>query len=295
MAELDMINARFDEIVRLLGRNAKPQYTYFEWFYLWYDTILSQKPINQKTKNEYKRNFEVYIMPNMEDIALAKMTSLTVVDCLNRIPPSRTKEGVYCVFSASIRSAFNDGLIDHNFMQSVVPYKHERQKGRCLTQAEQAELIGYCERKKGVVYLAILFTLFTGTRRGEVVGMEQTDLDFEKERIHIRGTKTKRSNRIIPMFADTKRVLLSVPTDQKRLFPMRADYFGKAVANLPLSFRLNVKDLRTTCANNLKKRGFTESFINSYLGHTSLTTTQNSYLIDKIGNMECELRKLNIE
>jgi len=39
----------------------------------------------------------------------------------------------------------------------------------------------------------------TGMRAGELLGLDWEDVDFEQDQIHVRGTKTKASNRYVPM------------------------------------------------------------------------------------------------
>ena len=53
----------------------------------------------------------------------------------------------------------------------------------------------------------LLLLLYSGMRRNEALTLQWEDIDWQNNKIHIRGTKTEKSDRIIPIFANLKKLL----------------------------------------------------------------------------------------
>ncbi|OPY81695.1 MAG: putative prophage phiRv2 integrase [Syntrophus sp. PtaU1.Bin005] len=149
--------------------------------------------------------------------------------------------------------------------------------------------------------MLFLTAIMTGARQGEILGLEWSDVDFEKKQIHIRRTfnherfftpKTKGSIRSIDlapmMVLELKKWKLASGGHEDELVfqtvtgnPIEAGklitrYFKPSLkrAGLP-SIRFH--DLRHTYASLLLSQGENIKYISAQLGHANPTTTLNIY------------------
>jgi integrase len=148
-----------------------------------------------------------------------------------------------------------------------------------------------------------LFTLaiFSGARQGELLGLKWSDVDWEKNQIHIQRTfnndnwydvKTTESNRKIDigpiMMKQLKEWKIACPPNAYDLvFPNSAGnpinhnnlikrYFYPALDATKLP-KIRFHDLRHTYASLLIEQGENIKYIQSQLGHSSPSVTLNVY------------------
>lgn len=126
----------------------------------------------------------------------------------------------------------------------------------------------------------VAFILATGARWGEAVRARREDIagDF----VHLRGTKTAGSKRIVPIVALTKPLIgyvLQHGNDAGRLFdswtnPSRDLEVACTQAGVP---KASPNDLRRTIATWLRARGVDISIIAAFLGHTTSRMVERVY------------------
>lgn len=191
---------------------------------------------------------------------------------MNAMPNCRQKESAYFILNDALITAYKSGIMSINIMAMVQKYVHDRSEGRAMTRAEQA--LFEAATAKVRTGPALLFTLYTGCRRGESVSTCWEDIDFDTKTIHIRGTKTKGSDRIIPLFPPLSQQLRPHVNRRGKLFDITGEYLGKSIAKMGLPFHVAVKDLRTTFSTRCKELGVPDEVLAKWLGHTSTRTTQ---------------------
>ncbi|WP_338030820.1 site-specific integrase [Enterococcus crotali] len=154
---------------------------------------------------------------------------------------------------------------------------------------------------------AVILALYTGLRIGEISGLKWSDIDFEKDIIHVRRTvyrisstekskktevimaepKTKSSKRAIPLAKNLKNYLLDkkqVATSEyviccKDSFaePRVISYrFKKSIEQAkirPIHFHV----LRHTFATRCVERGIDIATLSKLLGHASIKLTLDTY------------------
>jgi len=143
--------------------------------------------------------------------------------------------------------------------------------------------------------------IFSGARQGELLGLKWSDIDWEKNQIHIQRTynnggwykpKSAKSNRKIDlgpaMITELKKWKLACPKcDLDLVFPndaggviddssMLRRHFHPALkkAGLP---RIRFHDLRHTYASLLIEQGENIKYIQTQLGHSSPSITMDVY------------------
>ena len=159
----------------------------------------------------------------------------------------------------------------------------------------------------------IYMTLYYGLRRGEVLGLKWSAIDFKNDKIKINHTvvkhttivakdktKTEASRREYVLLPEIKAVLLNLKKESqknKKIFGKtyqnndyvftwpdgrlyRPDYitsaFQKVLAknNFP---KMRFHDLRHSCASILYDKGWELKDIQTWLGHADIETTANIY------------------
>ena len=134
-----------------------------------------------------------------------------------------------------------------------------------------------------------LFLLYTGCRRSEALRLNVSDIDFSKKLLHVPGTKTELSDRVIPLFDNVARLLdTAVPNDSGFLFPYRGDTVTHAFKKLCPAHKLH--DLRHTFATKCLETRIPLKVVQTWLGHSEIDTTANiySHVTDKLNFSEAE-------
>jgi len=128
----------------------------------------------------------------------------------------------------------------------------------------------------------IAFSIATGARKSEINRAIAADIDFAAGHVYLRGTKTEKSKRFVPVLPPTKPLLERALRDgdgTDRLFVRRDNPLTQltdacARAGVP---RVSTNDLRRTFATDLEERGVPHESIARLLGHTTTTMVEKVY------------------
>jgi integrase len=143
-----------------------------------------------------------------------------------------------------------------------------------------------------------------GTRPGrtELFNLKWSDVDFDNETIHVRGTKTLTSNRIIPLTQHFKERLLEM--QERSTTEYIVEYKGKPVTtNVKRSFRqtvgragitypIRLYDIRHLFATTMLTNGGDLKAVSGLLGHSSTRMTADIYYHElkgeKVRSLTCK-------
>jgi integrase len=160
-----------------------------------------------------------------------------------------------------------------------------RERVRFLNDEELAALLTAAEKHARWMHAAVLVSLATGVRQGELLRLEWKDIDFEKKTLTVlisKNTKRRLVHLPEPATAALKKLRRDGVVGPKLVF-VRTD--GEAVDKSFLTFHWNVvriaakltdfrwHDLRHSCASFLAQNGASLPEIGSVLGHSSPTIT----------------------
>ena len=181
---------------------------------------------------------------------------------------------------AAFNVAIKWGFVENNPMKHAGKVKTE-EKRLYLTPTELLEVLKLINADIDKTQSPLLkqfrnyveFLLLTGLRRSEAISLEKADIDFVKNQITIRRTKTKMM-RIIPLHPRAKDILLEqgdkVFSELHRNFVTKK--FGSYLTAANLSdFKLH--SLRHTFATNLVAKGVDIYTVSRLLGHTDIKMT----------------------
>ncbi len=172
------------------------------------------------------------------------------------------------------------GWVNENPVLNVRRPRENKARERFLEKHEIECLLGDCSKSKSAyIYPVVFLALATGARKGELLALKWSDIDFARARLTFRDTKngesrsihlSKQSMKCLEM-EKSKRVIFS-----EYVFPTRD---GKRPADIKTAWEAAVKHanlsicfhtLRHTAASQLAMRGATLLELAAILGHKTL-------------------------
>jgi integrase len=264
-------------------------------------TFMIKKYIKPTVGNHKVRNLSVY------DIRRA-MDALTERGC-----SGRTLQKYLQILTTCLGCAMREELVARNVAQLVEKPKYKAKETMVWT-AEQAALFLLVNRNHPQ-YIAFLLFLTYGMRRGEVLGLRYSDIDFDNGLIHVRqqidringkimarDLKTANSHRSLPLIADIRTALLAHAKKNGIILPCfnpSLEYTTKGTVvvsrvgtpleprNLARCFdeltkkaglpRIKIHAMRHTAATVLKDLNVPVKDVQLILGHSDIATTLNIY------------------
>ena len=272
------------------------------------------RPSTYKTSQGFLKN---HIKPQIGSIPLAELTSLDLQRFykhlldggrVDRVEAKKKPKGlapktvrnIHQVIGSAYNLAMEQKLVTRNPTQGCALPKVEHKEMKTLT-ADQLSAFFQEARDSGVYELYYL-DLATGLRRGELLGLKWTDVDFQHGVLKIQRAisrqsgkvveaplKTKNAYRTLPLSADAIDVLMQQRRktgNSEWVFPsptggpMSPDSVLHMLqrvlkrAGLP---RIRFHDLRHTFATHAIASGVDAKTLSGILGHTNASFTLDTY------------------
>lgn len=204
------------------------------------------------------------------------------------------------VLSAMFRYAIYEGYLTVNPVTRVPARKVNNQVNRFLDESERGRLLAACGKSEWTrLHLLVLMALTSGMRKGELLGLRWSAIDFEKNLAKLADTKNGEPRHCpIPEFVmDQLRPLRQIgngllfPSEAKPEQPFEfKKHWLKALNDAGIeNFRFH--DLRHSAASLLAMSGASLYEVGEVLGHKSTQTTKRyahlsvehkSRLIDRV-------------
>lgn len=232
----------------------------------------------------------------------------------NKTLSDKTIAGHHRVLSSMLTTAVQWQIILSNPCNRVKPPKVARKEAQVLDETQAAELIECLQHEPIKYRTAVMTLLYTGLRRGELCGLEWSDIDFEHGLLNVNKsvlylpelgvyedtTKNRSSERRINIPYDLIMLLKEYQIEQKKQQLLLGDLwkptnkvftaeYGGVIHPDTLSGwfsnfikRHNLPDvhlhtLRHTSATLLIAGGVDVVTVSKRLGHADKTTTLNIY------------------
>jgi integrase len=182
-------------------------------------------------------------------------------------------------YSSMFKYGEQEDLVSGTPMFGIGQYKEEP-KSTYLTEADLKELLCWlsqCDIESSKVD-ALKLILLTGMRSGEVLGLRESNVDLEKQQVHLK--KTKNGHDFIVALPDAAVHLLRQRIEAqgvgKKLF--KGTIWGLLQATKRGCKRAHVQictphDFRRTCATMLGQEGVSMELIGRILNHSSATAS----------------------
>lgn len=254
---------------------------YGQWLKEWVNVY--KKPYIKSWK-KIKDTIRLHIPDNIKKLSLSELNAFLLQKALNDVSSSRMRLETFDVYHGSLSLAFRLGLVEKDVASLLIKPKHVRKVGNALTSEE---LLQFLDNIKGHRYETYFkFCLLTGARRQEALDFTYNDIFTSNDVMIIKGTKTDRSVRYIPVFPELYNVLgFSAKEDFKkyvkefgnvRPFRFSASRISKEFKKLcPGNHKLH--DLRHTFATKCLESEISLKVVQGWLGHSRLDTTASIY------------------
>lgn len=300
----------------------KPQKQKFADFLdYWID--IETNSLKESTVEEYKHYIDRHIKPALGNINIQELKPKQLQDFYHKELKNgrldgtggiskKTLQNIHRIIHRALQSALKWEMVNKNVADNVELPQPQKYNASVYTAEELIKLI--TRVRKTDIYIPVMITIYTGMRRGEVLGLTWNNIDLENKIIYIdkqlqtlkSGTKlvkpkTENSIRKIDI-SDTLVEILKRHRLEQNKYKMQ---LGKAYENninavctYPSGKLFNPKrfsnkfakflsdndlpkcrfhDLRHTHASLLLKDGVKDELVSSRLGHKSVSITKNIY------------------
>lgn len=287
----------------------------------------SEANLSPKTSWEYKRILTNYVIPTLGHIKLEKLKPTHLQELYKQLQTdgvrgdgkpgglsARTISNFHRVLSSVLESAVQWQLILINPAKRIKPPKYEKKQAAHYDEGQVFALLQALKGEQSKYQAIINLAIATGLRRGELLALEWSDIDFENNTLTVnkayyytpekgsftKSPKTETSKRVVsipPAVVDilkehkkqqtkNRLALGELWTQTNRIFtayngkPMFPDTISSWLPKflkrngLP---HLSFHGLRHTAATLLIAQGIHAKTISSRLGHSNISTTMDIY------------------
>lgn len=310
--------AKLEKLKEQYGRHTdkiKSDIPFGDWIDFWYRTY-SKNTIRLTTQIEYENRIYNHIIPDIGKIPLNKLSQSDLQQFYARVKNSGRKiraetlgpglsdrmvRAVHANCRMALQRAVQEGLIRTN---PAVGCKLPPKKAREMQVLTQNEIIRFLHQaKEEGCYELFLLELGTGMRRGEILALKWSDLNFATGELHIErqvyiiraeiiisAPKTKASIRtvILPPSLLKTLAVYKETVDSEWMFPSPTD---NGRPRNPSSVRTRLQlileragckkvrfhDLRHTFATMALEHGMDVKTLSATIGHVSSATTLDIY------------------
>ena len=269
-----------------------------------------QPLLKASTVANYRMKAEKHIIPALGENACTEITANDIYRFMEEKRQQRLSERYIYDILVLLKSVFRYANITYgvrNIMSGIVMPKHNKPEVTVLSKDEQRVLNQYLARTPGLTSLAILLSLYTGLRIGELCALQWKDIDLEKRILTVNKTiqriqtsssekktklvitapKSQSSVREIPLpecIVDILKqyrgnnALFVLSASRKPVEPRTLQYrFAKILNNADLP-SVHFHSLRHAFATNCVAAGFDVKTLSEILGHSSVELTLNRYV-----------------
>jgi len=178
-----IVSDKLSELIVEKAKNTITQndkITVQDWIVKWMD-IYKSRTLKKKTIENYNSAANNYIIPNIGNIQLQKLTALDIQGLINKlidkqIAPSTIKY-MFTVLSASINQAIRNNLVSKNPCADVKTPKISRNAIKTFSVEELKQFLA--QAKEHYLYPSFLILATTGIRRGECLALKWKDINFD--------------------------------------------------------------------------------------------------------------------
>ena len=144
--------------------------------------------VKPNTVQSYRDTVRLYITPHIGRVKLEKLKPLDIERLLSKMQKdgksAANRRYTLRVLSMALRQAVRWQMLPRNVADVISPPKAERPEMKVWTPGEVATFLSAAQVHR--LYAAFYLALMTGMRRGEVLGLQWADIDFERSRLTVR-------------------------------------------------------------------------------------------------------------
>lgn len=307
--------------------------TVSQWYSRWLALYKAEQGLTQKSLSTYDEKFNNYIKPAIGGKKMRAVTEYDLQRIMNRTAEKSqsTASKVRMVIRQMFRRAYRTHMISFDPSEDLeIPRSTTKGTRRSLTEAERALFLRCAPSVEGAEIFQAMY--YTGMRPGELMALTWGDIDFNRNEITVnkaiesgtkstvKATKTSAGERIIPLRAPLRELLLPFKGDPTRhVFLNRAGnpQYGQTfkrlwkhllremdIANGAKLYRNQIVQstlapdlvpycLRHTFCTDLQAAGVPINIAKELMGHADISVTANIYTHKNTQTLHANIRLLD--
>ncbi|MFC2142619.1 tyrosine-type recombinase/integrase [Acidobacteriota bacterium] len=240
-------------------------------------------------KRSWKRDeiFLGHLIPFFRGVLLQNITPLFVEDYKRKrkakVSGATVNRELSCL-KHMFNMAIDESLIIQNPVRKVRYFPESAPIENILSQAEKDMLV---EKSDGYIHAVIVIALNTGMRRGEILGLKWSQVDFDRGYIKVEKSKSGKA-RAIPMNSEVDSVMRALSSNKVHENFVFWNSKSKApIQDIRKAFARSRKaagihgfrfhDLRHNFATSLVENGVDIVTVSELLGHSNINLTAKRY------------------
>ena len=307
--------------------------TVAQWANTWFENYVVNH-VKETTVNDDRSILDRHIIPDLRHLLLKKLTPHLLTKfynaCLKKsngkggtLDP-KTVKNIRAVMNRMLKCACRIGILKDNPNALAIYPKCTKKETEILNSEDYDKLIKHCIDQATQWDMLIIFLLCVGARLGEALGLQWSKVSFEKQTIRINqqmqsvpnkdknskykytkkiidSTKTKSSNRTLPMSSDIEHILRYVRKlqavnkmaqgakyhrDLDLVFAREDGYFvcdttfrafvNKRLAEAGIEHH-KIHSFRHSCATSFFEQKADIKKVSKWLGHSCIGITLDTY------------------
>lgn len=160
------------------------------WLREWLETY-ALPTVKQSTYVSYESYVRLHLSPALGAIKLTALSIEQLQKFFNQKQTAlspKSLRNIYNMLHNCLEQAVINGHLIHNPLQGVKLPSVPKKEVTILSLSEQSSLHSAVKTSPTTATFGIIFTLSTGIRLGELLGLQWNDLDYDNHTIHIRRT-----------------------------------------------------------------------------------------------------------
>ena len=209
--------------VRTGTHNKAPSVTVDTFFETWLDNFCLD--LKETTRRNYRQTAKKHIIPALGAVDLNKLRAEQIqnlyLKLLSGKPPlsPKTIKNIHGLLHRALNKAVQLHYIDYNPVNGCTIPKVRKPE---IKPMEKDDILRFLQEIKGDELESFFFTaLFTGMRRGELMGLTWDDVSFDRQQIRVRKQLTQFAGELQYQFTSPKngkeRIIQAAPLVFERL------------------------------------------------------------------------------
>lgn len=148
-----------------------------------------------------------------------------IEDFIYSFPETRKRQLILDFFNSIYKRAIALSVVKYNPCTALEKPTHKQNQGSAFSFDEITEFLQILFENKHLSYndkCYFIFCLLVGARKNEALSLTIKDVDFKNKVLHIPGTKTKGSDRQVPLTPLVEKILLSISPKNDKYFSHNA-------------------------------------------------------------------------
>jgi len=166
-----------------------------QWMNHWLWTY-KKNNLKQTTFEQYETLLRIHLYPELGKVKLSDLKTDKLQNLYNDMKEkglsAKTIHTLNTILHAGLKQAIWNGLINKNITEQIVLPRNEYKEMRVLSKDEQDKLMNVLKNDR--MGTAIIFSLLTGVRRGELLALKWSDIDLDKRLVYVKRTVNRVKN-----------------------------------------------------------------------------------------------------